>query len=425
MVALASVGGETPPSLPSSKTYYIAADEVEWDFMPAGKNLCGDDGHGASGASRMRGDTLHAESERAGGSQGLAGRGYNGWEDNGIEPEFSLYTDAHAHPHRIGTKYVMALFREYEDDSFTILRHGFNSRANGPSAHLGIQGPVLRLVPGESITIVVYNRLRHPCNFAIPGVGSAGGLADERPLLPGERRVLVYSLAEENNLPGDQTSVALPYASDYRAAVAGMAAHVAAGFNSFPMLASFADANAGLFGSLIVARDRNSAHSDLAPSEVNREFVLFMGILDQNLSPYLDMNIAQFAAAPETVDKNNPDFKESNRMHAINGRVYCNLEGLEIMSGRKARWYVFSGGADEAFAAPRWYGTSALVHGSRMGSILVQPGTSVAADILHDNQGSWLLQDQTSNHAYAGATARFTVVRKIVALCEMAIWTKC
>merc|ERR1719473_1206265 len=115
-----------------------------------------------------------------------------------------------------------------------------------------------------------------------------------------------------------------------------------------PPLGEFADSNAGLFGALVVTRDRGSARDeDFAPDDVNREFVLFMGVMDQNLSPYLDLNIAQFSANPETVDKSHPDFKESNRMHAINGRLYCNLEGLEVMSGRTARWYIFAEGADD------------------------------------------------------------------------------
>jgi hypothetical protein len=41
----------------------------------------------------------------------------------------------------------------------------------------------------------------------------------------------------------------------------------------------------------------------LQPKDVSREFVLFMGILDQNKSPYLDMNIAQFASAPESASR--------------------------------------------------------------------------------------------------------------------------
>ena len=110
---------------------------------------------------------------------------------------------------------------------------------------------------------------------------------------------------------------------------------------------------------------------------------------------YIDLNINQFSAAPELVDKRDPLFKESNRMHAINGRVYCNLEGLEIIRGRSARWYVFSLGEDAAQAAPRWYGHSALTQqGSRVGSALVQPGGSAVADIVHDNRGVWPSHDE-------------------------------
>ena len=99
---------------------------------------------------------------------------------------------------------------------------------------------------------------------------------------------------------------------------------------------------------------RGGTFDDLAPKDVNREFVLFMGTMDLNKSPYLDLNIAQFAQNPETVDKREPAFKESNRMHAINGAVYCNLGGLEVLQGRTSRWYVFALGQDEALAAPRW-----------------------------------------------------------------------
>jgi len=182
----------------------------------------------------------------------------------------------------------------------------------------------------------------------------------------------------------------------------------------------------GLFGAMIVTRSLADAHSaDLAPTSVQREFVLFMGTLDQNLSPYLGLNIAQFTASPEYVDRSNPDFKESNRMHAINGRVYCNLDGLDVMFGRTARWYVFALGGDDAFASPRWHGTALIAHGSRMASLLVQPGASAIADLVHNNVGTWLLQDQTTDHAYAGAAAIFTVQRKIAALCELAFWMKC
>jgi len=306
-----------------------------------------------------------------------------------------------------------------------MLRHGIASRANDPSAHLGLQGPVLRAVPGETITVVLHNRLRYACNFVVQGLRAAGGLADARPLSPGETRSLSFVVDEVNSPMGSQPSSAYPYSSDFHAAVAGAAAHAKATGNATQPVGSFADANAGLFGALLVTRDKGRAHGDLSPTDVNREFVLFMGVLDQNLSPYLGLNVAQFAAAPETVDLSHPDFKESNRMRAVNGRLYCNLEGLEVMVGQNARWYILSLGSDDAFASPRWYGHASTVGGSRQGAVLVQPGESVAVDVLHDNAGEWLLVDQASDHAHSGAAALFTVKPRIASLCEITPWAKC
>ena len=87
--------------------------------------------------------------------------------------------------------------------------------------------------------------------------------------------------------------------------------------------------------------------------------------------------------------------------------------------------YIFALGTDDAFASPRWYGHAPLVGGSRVGAVLVQPGTGVAADLEHDNYGEWLVEDQTSDHAHAGAVAIFTVHRKILGLCELTNWAKC
>ncbi len=33
------------------------------------------------------------------------------------------------------------------------------------------------------------------------------------------------------------------------------------------------------------------------------------------------------------------DFNTANLKHAINGRLFCNLEGLTMKSGQKIRWH--------------------------------------------------------------------------------------
>ena len=108
MSAMATVTGEAPGSAAEpSRTYYIAADEVQWDFLPAGHDACA--GHG-----QERAHTTHATELRSGGPAGGGSSGFNGWDEpaNGVELEYDLYTSAADYPQHIGSSYVMALFRE-------------------------------------------------------------------------------------------------------------------------------------------------------------------------------------------------------------------------------------------------------------------------------------------------------------------------
>jgi hephaestin len=55
--------------------------------------------------------------------------------------------------------------------------------------------------------------------------------------------------------------------------------------------------------------------------------------LDENSSPLLDANLAGRTAAQLGVTEDG--FAEANLKHAINGFVYCNTPGLEMMQGER------------------------------------------------------------------------------------------
>ena len=107
------------------RTHYIAADEVAWDYLPEGENLCPD--------SRV---------DDGGASEG---------EHDGFIPEVELYTEQ-GH-HRVGSTYIKAHYREYTNDRFEKLFYGQKSRFNDVSSHLGLQGPVLRGSEGDVIEL--------------------------------------------------------------------------------------------------------------------------------------------------------------------------------------------------------------------------------------------------------------------------------
>lgn len=44
--------------------------------------------------------------------------------------------------------------------------------------------------------------------------------------------------------------------------------------------------------------------------------------------------------------KKDDGFKKSNKMYAINGRVFGNLEGLDMCLGDKISWHLFGIGTD-------------------------------------------------------------------------------
>ena len=63
-------------------------------------------------------------------------------------------------------------------------------------------------------------------------------------------------------------------------------------------------------------------------------------MLDENDSWLLDENIKTYCGDPAGVDKENEDFMESNKMHAINGYFYGNLPDLEMCLGDSVSWHL-------------------------------------------------------------------------------------
>src|SRR3954463_14416191 len=87
-----------PPPAGRTRVYYIAADEVIWDYAPSGTNQ-------------------------------ISGKPFEG---------IQLLWTARA-PQQIGSKYRKALYREYTDSSFSTLK----PRAP-EDAYMGFLGPTLR-----------------------------------------------------------------------------------------------------------------------------------------------------------------------------------------------------------------------------------------------------------------------------------------
>lgn len=126
LVSCRRVGGRRPSwwwRSGRTRIYFVAADQVEWDYAPAGKNL-------VTG-------TAFGQAERP-------------WVASG--------------PDRIGSRYVKSVYREYTDETFTRLKPRPKRWE-----HLGLLGPIQAEV-GDTILVTLKNNTRFPVSLHAHGV---------------------------------------------------------------------------------------------------------------------------------------------------------------------------------------------------------------------------------------------------------------
>lgn len=337
------------------RTHYIAADEVDWDYAPAGEN-------------RLTGEAF-------------------GEEENVFVGEA---------PDRIGRVYTKSVFRAYTDDSFTTLEE-----RPAEWEHLGLLGPVVHAEVGDTIDIVFKNNTRFPASVHAHGVryakssegapyedGTDGTDKADDAVAPGDTHTYRWEVPERAGPgPGDPNSVMWMYHS-----------HVD----------EIADVYSGLMGPIIVTR-AGMARPDGTPKDVDRELITNFTVIDENSSLWLDENIKARAGDPASVDTEDEDFGESNLMHSINGYVYGNQPGLTVKSGEKARWYLMGMGTEVDLHTPHWHGQTVTAMGMRTDVVNLLPATMVVADMKADVPGTWLYHCHVADHIAAGMSSLFTV----------------
>jgi len=357
VAAYAGVAGGTqaPAAGHVTRTYYIAADEVAWDYAPSGINE-------------------------------ISGEPFGEQENVFVERG----------PDRIGRVYLKALYRQYTDASFATLKP-----PTPEWEHLGTLGPVIRAEVGDSVRVVFKNNTRFPTTFHVHGLsyakdsegapysdGTSGADKADDAVPAGGTHTYIYGVPRRAGPgPNDPSSIVWIYHS-----------HVD----------ETADTNAGLIGPIIVTR-RGKAKSDGAPRDVDREFVTLFTVFNENASPYLETNIERFARKPETVDREDEEFEESNLMHSINGYVYGNLPMLTMSSGERVRWYLLGMGTEVDLHTPHWHGNTVLENGLRRDAVELLPASSKLADMNPDNPGTWLYHCHVNDHIDAGMVARYRV----------------
>jgi hephaestin len=362
------------------RTYYVAAEEVEWDYAPLGIDI-------------------------------MTGKPFEGTSAAYTQPG----------PNHIGHIYRKAVYREYTDGTFA------TRKARAPEdEYLGLLGPILHAEVGDTIKVVFKNNASRPYSIRMPddvfrprhevGTGRVldaegevidGGEPAEDIVRPGATFTFEWDVPElAGPQPGDPSSIIWAYSSRVN---------------------DSKDAASGLLGGIIVTR-RGQANPDGTPKDVDREIVALFNTFNENVSWYAKENIdAHISAADreklDTSEANFSDsqgyftfagtgFAESNYKFSINGYLYGDGPVMTMKQGQRVRWYMLDMGDVGAlnFHTPHWHGNTVLAQGTRRDTIFLLPLGAEIADMVPDATGLWLFHCHIDDHMEAGMMARYEVL---------------
>jgi FtsP/CotA-like multicopper oxidase with cupredoxin domain len=274
---------------------------------------------------------------------------------------------------------------------------------------LGILGPVLRGVVGDTLQITFLNRSdREDRVFSIHPHGVRYDKDNEGayyPPQPGKgswvtrsnRYIYTWKVDESAGpLPGESSSKVWLYHS-----------HVSAD----------EDINRGLIGAIIIA-DPARARPDGTPIDVDREFVTLFMIFDENgdMKPRMDTDDEdlEMRHQREAFEKLTPmaqqERLEGGLKHTINGYMFGNLPNLEMNQGERIRWYMLALGSEKDLHTAHWHGETVIEDGRRRtDDVELLPGSMKVADMKADNPGTWMFHCHVSDHMMAGMYGYYVV----------------
>ena len=354
-----------------TRTYYVAADEVNWDYAPSGRDEA------------------------------------MGMPFDDVAKGFVETSADH-----IGRVYKKAIYHEYTDATFTTIKP-----RSPQDAYQGILGPILYAEVGDTIKVVFKNNATHPYGMHPHGVlyqkdseganynGGGGDMEDRGACVaPGTTHTYTWNVPERAGPgPNDPSSLFWLYHSHCD---------------------ELRDVASGLFGGLVITR-RGMARPDGTPKDVDEGFVTIFIAINENESWYLDDNIKAHIPDPTKLNRYESKpvtttgilgtiagagFFETNIKWSINGTIYGNGPMMVMKKGDHVRWYVATLGDFFNGHTPHWHGNTVLVGGQRTDVLNIASAQMITADMVPDAVGIWLYHCHISDHMLAGMMARYQVL---------------
>lgn len=312
------------------REYWIAAEAVDWNYAPSGRNLF------------------------------KPGAGLGPWGQH-------------------------LVYRKYRYIQYT----GPDYRTRVPQPRwMGILGPQLRAVEGDTLQVHFLNRTDKPLSIHPHGLRydkaneGADGPGPGAAVPPGRSFTYTWQVdTEAAPGPGDPSSIVWVYHS-----------HVD----------SVTEIYDGLIGTIVVTR-RGMARSVRAPRprDVDAELTVLFMIFDENGRRSLDA-----AHGPRL---SQADIREGHLKHSLNGLIFGNLQGLTVTEGQRVRWYLIGMGTEADLHTAHWHGQTVLARGRRTDVVELLPTSMKTVDMRADHPGRWLFHCHVTDHITAGMITRWEV----------------
>jgi manganese oxidase len=342
-------GGPDQQTAPATRTYYIAADEVRWNYAPRGRHLTG---------------------------APIA------------EPD-----DAAAAPPTL----LKAVYREYTDDTFTTLK------PRAPEwEHLGMLGPLIRANVGDTVIVVFRNRTNIFCSMhphglaydkasegAVYNDGTSSAEKADDLIKPGGSHTYTWRVPPRAGPgPGDGSTVLWMYHSHF---------------------VEPKDMNTGLFGAIIVGTPSDVDREFVLAFAVFDETA--SAYAESNLRMNGPSTPLGAGRRPFNLRMTDPAFRLQNLVYTINGLVEGNLPQPTMKAGERVRWYLLSNSNEEDIHAVHWHGQTATVMHMRTDVVSLGPMAMAVADMVPDAVGTWLIHCHVNDHFERGMQGLFTVTK--------------
>uniref|UniRef100_A0A670YAF9 ferroxidase n=1 Tax=Pseudonaja textilis TaxID=8673 RepID=A0A670YAF9_PSETE len=332
------------------RTYYVAAEEVEWDYAP---------------------NKTWAEKKMEGMSQ----------KESYGHIFVSQAEDT------IGSKYKKVVYREYIDGRF--MEH---KKRTFKEEHLQILGPFIHAEVGDLVVIIFKNKASRPYSISAHGVQEDAG-TKAHVTMPGETSTYLWRIPEQSG-PGvsDPNCISWAYYSTVH---------------------FVKDLYSGLIGPLITCR-KGILNENGSRSDIDREFTLLFMTFDENESWYLNDNIVKYLHKNPEEFNPTSNFTKGNRKNAINGKIFNNLPGLIMNEGEGTNWYLIGMGNELDIHNVHFHGETFIVkidHNHRRDVYDLIPATFQTIELVAFNPGIWLLHCHVYNHIRGGMETTYTILK--------------